>query len=238
MILIKYATKGRPELFKKAINNILDTIGNVDFKVLVTADDNDHSMCNDDIFCYVSELKNVDIIYGFSGSKIAAINRDMDNSGDWDILINMSDDMVFTINNWGDFLLNKIKETWGWATDFFAHFNDGYVGEALPTMSIIGREYYDRTNYIYHPSYKSFSCDAEAMFVAMMLGKHKYFNDVFFTHEHPAYTNAKKDETYRINSKFGDVDTKNYFERLNNYFDIPEAQRICVPFEKELGRYA
>lgn len=242
MILIKYATKGRPELFKKTIQNILDTINTRDFTILVSADINDESMYNEDILNFLLQANlfknNIKTCYGESISKIDAINRDMDNITDWDMLINMSDDMKFILPGWDIIIQNKIKETWGESTDYFAHFNDGYVGDALPTMSIMGREYYERTKYIYHPEYKSFSCDAEAMYVAMMLGKHKYFPDILFLHEHPAWTKAANDETYRINASYGDFDVKVYYKRLNNYFDIPEAQRICVPFKEHLGRYA
>jgi len=237
MILIKYATRGRANQFIDAINNIQNTINASDYVILVSADANDLSMNNDRIKDFVKDKSNVILKFGDSDSKIDAINRDMDVVQDWDMLVNMSDDMEFIAKGWDYIMLELIQNEWGDSTDYFAHFNDGRVGEALPTMSVMGRDYYKRFQYIYHPSYSSFSCDAEAMYVAMMLGKHKYFPVVLFTHNHPAWTHAKNDTTYIINSLASEYDTKNYFKRLNNYFDVPVEQRTCLPFEEHVNKH-
>lgn len=235
-LLIKYATRGRPIWFKKTIDNILSTITTNDFKILVSADSDDASMNNQDIKIFVTKSKSIDLFYGKSESKVHAINRDMEHSGDWDILINMSDDMYFLAKGWDEKMIDLINSIWVDSLDFFAHFNDGYVGEALPTMSIIGRAYYDRDGYIYHPSYKSFSCDAEAMYVAQMRGRHHYFSDVFFLHQHPSNSPTHNDRTYTINSKASAHDTKNYFQRLNRYFDEPYDEHTHIPFLEHIGR--
>lgn len=235
-ILIKYATRGRPEWFKKTIQNIVSTISTADYKILVSADSDDVSMNNHGIKNFVLMYPKVQLIYGASYSKISAINRDMEHSGNWDMLVNMSDDMSFVVNGWDIKMIELIKSVWGDSLDWFAHFNDGYVGEALPTMSIMGRTYYERDQYIYHPSYKSFSCDAEAMYVAQMRGKHYYFPDVFFLHQHPSNSPTPKDRTYSINSKASAHDTKNYFQRLNRYFDEPHDENTYIPFLEYIGR--
>lgn len=239
-ILIKYASKGRPELFKETIKNIYDTISvDSNFRIVVTADKSDKTMFHIDIdsFCFAS--KKLEIMYGISRSKIHAINRDMNNriKPDWDILINMSDDMKFVVQDWDREIRNDM-ELWFPLGDGFLHYSDGFVGEKLPTMSIMDKKYYDRTNYIYYPGYQSFSCDAEAMYVAMMLGRHKYIGDnkVLFKHRHPANDkNIPNDETYRLSSLATKADEKLYWKRLNNYFDIPENERQCVPFQEFIG---
>jgi hypothetical protein len=235
-ILIKYATRGRPEWFRKTIANIFDTIGTSDFKILVSADLDDASMRTPDIYEFIKNLDKTEVIFDLSASKIHAINRDMEHSGPWDILVNMSDDMQFVKPRWDELMIARIKEVWGDSLDFFAHFNDGYVGDALSTLSIMGFDYYKRDGYIYYPEYKSFSCDAEAMYVAMMRGRHHYFNDVLFLHQHPANKPGPRDETYRKNSLVSDHDEKVYWRRLNSYFDIPEHERLCVPFKQFLGQ--
>jgi hypothetical protein len=165
--------------------------------------------------------RNAQIFYGPDQGKIGAINRDMEKAGDWQILVNFSDDMVFKVSGWDKILRQKVSSVWGDSTDFFAHFNDGYIGDALATMSIIGREYYERDGYIYHPSYKSFSCDAEAYYVAIARGRHHYFDDVIFKHEHPSNNKStRNDSLYKQNAKVAGGDTQNYFRRLNNNFDL------------------
>ncbi len=238
MILIKFASRGRADWFRRGIANIVNTIHTEDYRILVTADLDDTEMNNQHIIGFCGAHDNVSIVHGNSESKVHAINRDMEFLDDfpWTILVNFSDDMFFTVNGWDNILKHHIKRVWGTSLDFFAHFNDGYAKEALATMSIIGRDYYNRDKYIYHPSYKSFSCDAEAMFVAQMRGRHHYFEESIFLHQHPSNSPRRGDETYRINSLATPHDTKNYFERLNRYFDEPVTSETFIPFKEHLGR--
>lgn len=227
-LLIKYATRGRPELFLQALSNINNTISTDDYLIMVSADEDDNKMNNDFIKTRINDYKNVKIIFGISKNKVDAINRDMEGIN-FKILINMSDDMCFIRKGWEKIIEQRVIETWGTdSLDWFAHFNDGFVFEKLPTMSIMGREYYDRTKHIYHPSYGSVSCDAEAMYVAMMLGRYKYFNDNLFVHKHPANMYMPTDDTYRRNDKYGQADTENYFNRRKNLFYVKNP--TYIPF--------
>jgi hypothetical protein len=214
-LLIKYATRGRRSLYNQAIRNV-EAMTAGTYQLVVSADNCDPCM------------QGLNINYDARTSKIGAINRDLDNvKFDW--LVNFSDDMIFTAPGWDQRMLRKIRSIWGDSTDFFAHFNDGFVGHKLPTMSVIGWDYYQRDKYIYHPSYKSVSCDAEAMFVAMMRGRHHYFPEVYFNHIHPANLRFPSDQTYRDNDKFGSEDTANYFERMSRCFEVENP--VMVPDE-------
>ena len=235
MILIKYASKLRPTEFIRAMNNIR-TMTKTEFKVIVSCDAIDRTMNNEPMINRVkSDYPFASMYFGPSQGKVAAINRDMDKAGEWNILVNFSDDMVFRVRGWDVVLRKRISSTWT-DSDWFAHFNDGYIGKVLPTMSIMGYDYYQRFGYIYHPSYKSFSCDAEAMCVAIQLGKYRYFPDVLFKHEHPANNRRLKgDRLYQINSRYGIQDTTNYFKRLNKYFD-QDPDTMPVSFKQHVGR--
>lgn len=218
--LIKYATRQRPNMFVKAIHNIKNSIITKDYEILITADEDDRSMNNPQVRKYCWQTKNLRIVYGKSDSKVCAINRDMEQALPWDILVNMSDDMMFRTRGWDRKIEINSRVIWGDSLDWFGHWSDGYVHAALPTMAIMGREYYERDNYIYHPSYKSFSCDAEQMYVAMARKRYHYFPDVLFHHQHPG--NSKKfrvDGLYRANSRHSEHDIENYFRRLNNDFE-------------------
>lgn len=214
-LLIKYATRGRRSLFNEGLANIKAmTTGQYD--LIVSADTCD------------SVMQGLNINYAERTSKIGAINRDLDGvKFDW--LVNFSDDMRFTVKGWDQRMLRQIQRVWGNSTDFFAHFNDGFVGDKLPTMSVIGWDYYQRDKYIYHPSYNSVSCDAEAMFVAMMRGRHHYFPEVYFNHIHPANLRFPSDQTYRDNDKYGHEDTQNYFKRMAKGFDVENP--VMIPDE-------
>lgn len=217
---IKYATRGRPSMFAKAIQNIRNTISTKDYEVLISADEDDRTMNNPQVRKYISQTRNLKIVYGLSTSKVCAINRDMEHAAPWDILVNMSDDMQFKQRGWDKKIIQQSQSVWGESLDWFGNWNDGYVGPALATMSIMGRTYFGRDNYIYHPSYKSFSCDAEAYFVALARGRYHYFPEILFKHEHPGNNRRlKKDHVYKMNALHSDGDIKNYFSRLNNDFE-------------------
>jgi len=224
--LIKYASRSRPVLFVRSIENITATIETKDYQILVTADIDDKSMNNGDITDFLRGFPQVKIVYGFSDSKVHAINADLEQADPWDILVNMSDDMFFKVQGWDKVIEKRKNEVCPESMDCFLHFNDGYVGNNLPTMSIIGSDYYKRDNYIYYPEYKSFSCDAEAMYVAQARGRWFYFPEILFEHKHPANNPAvvKNDELYRQNSLHTDHDVKLYFSRLHRDFDLPSPE--------------
>jgi hypothetical protein len=218
--LIKLATRSRPSKFYKVMQNIKH-MTTAPYQVIITADLDDRTMNNPQIKKYVASLKWAQIFYGPHVSKIEAINRDIDKAQPWDILVNMSDDFQIIRRGWNDIVKHRCAEKWPGTTDFFAHFSDYYVHDALPTISIMGREYYQRDGYIYHPSYRSFSSDSEAYYVARARGKHCYFEDSLFKHEHPANNKRlKNDVLYKINAIHSKDDVKTYFERLNRDFDL------------------
>lgn len=238
-ILINFATRSRPDKFKHVMDHLRRFTAEPEkIIVLIKADEDDQSMNQPKVWAYLNEFTRetrirTHITYGERSSKIGAINRDINLIKGWDVLVNISDDMLPNTPEWDNVLRTNVRRVWA-DTDFFAHFNDGRVNEALCTLSIIGRAYYRRDGYVYHPLYKSFSCDAEAMYVAMMRGKHHYFPEVLFRHDHAAYVKNANDQLYRENSKHSNHDTKLYFERLNQYFGIPENERTCLPFEQHI----
>lgn len=237
MILIKYATRSRVTQFLRNMRQIkLLTV--TPYKVIVSCDEDDNLMNNTKVREYTrTRFPEAKLCFGKRTTKVGAINRDMEHAGEWDVLVNYSDDVRFTIRAWDRRMLAAISRVYGSSLDFFAHFNDGYVGDRLPTVSIIGRDYWKRDLNIYHPSYKSFSCDAEAMYVAMMRRRYHYFKDIIFKHEHPANSRLNKNDIlYKHNSTYSDHDTQNYFARLNSFFGETDGMEILLA-RPELKRY-
>lgn len=221
-ILIKYATRQRPEWFKRAIANIHNTISDHEnFFILVSIDEDDATMMNPEMIRFMDQHEKLNWMAGKSESKVHAINRDMQMVDDieWDVLVVMSDDMHFTEFGWDNKIRQRMKDNFS-EGDCFLHFDDGYVKDALATMAIMDRKYYERDGYIYHPAYKSFSCDAEQHFVAVARGRHKYFPEIIARHQHPANTPMTNDALYSANSLHTPHDTKTYWDRLHNNFDL------------------
>ena len=223
-ILFKLATRSRPEKARASINNIIENCKSDNFTILVSADFDDDSMKN---FSYVHS--NVTIVYGISKSKIDAINRDLDIAPKFEILINTSDDMLFTYKGFDNIIRQDFEDN----LDQFIHYSDGNQKENISTMSIMGKEYYERFNYIYHPDYKSLWCDAEATEVAVLLGKYRYMGDnkILFRHMHPAWGLAESDAQYQKTEapEMWEHDYKVILERKARQYDLPQHLIINPP---------
>lgn len=187
-ILFKYTSRSRRSNFLRGYDSILDKIANrEDYHILISVDKDDQSM-----FPLPVLDGNHTFIVGNSKNKIDAINRDLNQFDyDWDILINMSDDMIFTKNGFDNIIRTEFYN------DFnqYLHYNDGNQMCNVSTMHIVGRNYYDRFKYIYHPDYISLWCDVENDIVAKQLGCYKYMGDnlKLFRHLHPAWGLAPQD---------------------------------------------
>lgn len=214
-ILFKATSRSRPQRLKKTIDSIVSNLsGQVDYFIQISLDEDDSTLA--EYFKLISAEHEK--IIGTSKNKIDAINRDMDLVDRWwDILVNVSDDQVFIKQN---FDLN-ILEAFVQNNDLFVHFPDGNQGD-LATMSIIGREYYKRDNYIYNPEYISVYCDNEAQDVAKLRGCYKLVNKHIFNHEHPAWGKGQTDEQYlkTENPQVYEKDRQTYIKRASKNFHL------------------
>jgi hypothetical protein len=93
--------------------------------------------------------------------------------------------------------------------------------EAIASMSIMGREYYDKFGYVYNPAYYSFFCDNEAVDVARLMNEYIDYRGqkIMFLHKHYAHDpRFKKDELYKKNNAYYAHDQEVYYNRKANNF--------------------
>ena len=219
-ILFNFATRSRPEKFFKCLENIYINSKSSNFEVLIKIDIDDTTMNKASVLDKICRYKGTRVVAGKSNNKIHAINRGLKLVDGWDILINTSDDMWFTEYGFDTIIRDDFREKFP-EGDGFLHYNDGFQGENVSTMSIMDKKYYDRFGYIYHPSYVSLWCDNEAMEVAKKLGRHKYMGDKqLFQHKHPAWGFEEWDAQYAKTEDLGvnEQDKNNYLARKNNGF--------------------
>lgn len=222
-ILYKVTSRSRPEWCKRAIQSIIDNEADDNRLILVSLDSDDPTMTTPDIMEWMSE-HGCHMVFGTSKNKIHAINRDIDKVSDfynWDILVNVSDDQVFTMKGFDDVIRKQYKQEFSKGVahafghkdahvtggffldlDLVAHFPDGNRKD-LMTMSIIGRDYYNRDKYIYHSDYITECCDDEAQEVAKIRGCYKFVDIQIFDHLHVAYGKAENDLNYQLNLQHG-----------------------------------
>lgn len=213
-ILFKYPSRGRRKLFLEGMdsitNNLFDT---KNFQILVSADHGDPEM-EEEIY-----YENTLVIYSESESKVDAINRDIEYAEpDWDIIFVMSDDMRITFYGFDEIIREQFADG---DLDKLIHIPDQDAKDALATVYIAGRKYYDRFGFVYNPVYKSLFCDNEVQDIAKKLNKYFFVNcPGVITHLNPAYGHLPKDEMFIRQQQIGwTEDAKTYEERsLKNFY--------------------
>jgi hypothetical protein len=101
-------------------------------------------------------------------------------------------------------------------------YNDGYVGDKLSTMSIIGKTYFDTVlnKRIYNDEYMSLFCDNEYTEVAKKLNKIQYYNMILYKHNHPSNNGSMLDEQYRRTESYWEQDKLVYEKRSKINFGL------------------
>ena len=208
LIHYNFATRNRPQKMADAINTIINLSTDKNYTIGLTIDDDDSTTLNSHQLADILQSGQIKLNPGRSSSKVHAINRGMAGwSGD--IAVNMSDDMRFIKQGFDGDIIQAFQGE----GDQFVHFPDGRVNEILPTMSIMGRSYYERFNFIYHPDYHSLWCDNEAMDMAQQLGRYKFIDLQIFSHEHPSWTGEPADDLLMHTESFFEIDQETYKRR-------------------------
>lgn len=229
-ILYKYPTRERPLLFSRTLLSWYKRMELNDFEFLVCCDNNDSQMNNKEVRKFMSQFTNLTYRYDDNHSKIEACNRGVSEKN-FDIVVLVSDDMIPEIAGYDRVIVEKMSENFP-DTDGALWFFDGYNPD-INTLSILGRKYYDRFGYIYHPSYVTQWCDQEHTDVAKSLNKLSKYESVIVRHLHPEVAVLREetrnalqnhmpeylqtnflghDQLWLRNSR-GDADRENYFSR-------------------------
>lgn len=215
-ILFKLPSRSRPDRVFEVLDQTINNLSNLkDFLFLLTLDSDDLSMNNAEIIERIKGYPNMYYIFDKNDTKITAVNRDIDKfTESWDILVLLSDDMVPIKNGFDNTIRIQFMQYFP-DLDGVLWFNDGNKKSELNTLCILGKIYYDRFKYIYHPSYKSFYCDNEFTEVSKILGKQKYFSEVIIEHRHYSVGDNfnRYDELYQNNEKYLNQDKLNFEKR-------------------------
>lgn len=220
-ILYNFASRSRPAKFLKCLENIETLSTSDNYLIIVKADLNDPSMNNHIVKSKSDKFKNVKFAWGLSANKVSAINRDIPATG-WDIIVNMSDDVRFTVKGFDDIIREDYEP------DMFLHYPEPFAdGQCrmlekppISIVSIMDIIYFQRFGYIYHPSYFSLCGDDEATEVARRLKRHKWLNHEIYSHDHPQAGKSIMDQQYRKTESFYHIDKKNYHRRMSKGFEL------------------
>jgi len=235
-LLIKFPSRGRPGKFMRVFNmyrNMLSEKRDVSF--LLSFDEDDATMNNFGMKNWFKSLgKNVHVHFGHSKTKIEACNADLDKAPDFDIILLASDDMIPIQEGYDDIICSDMEKYFP-DTDGVLWYNDGLVGDALNTLSIMGKKYFDRFGYMYHPDYESVYCDNEFMESSRMLGKCEYIDKVIIKHEwvgmaEPNDPLHQKNHTLDLYHRDGNVLLS---RRANNYDLKQEEIKYALRYDEK-----
>lgn len=203
-LLIKIPTRERGfDWLESYLNNIT----NPTTQIWLTLDIDDVQLC--EVKKIKERFPKINYGLGLSKSKIEAVNRDIDFISahfDWSIILLGSDDMQPQQKGFDDLILKHFEQI----NDKLLWSSDGRQPR-ICTIPIMGREYYNRFDYIYHPAFKSLFCDNFQTDIAMRLDKCVKTKECFLKHEHPAWGGTMKhDALYTRNDAFWGEDERTY----------------------------
>lgn len=227
--LLQFPTYKRPEKFLRALGLYLElSSGTNKLFFNINCDLSDEFMKSEEMYQKIRRAfeeypyAEFNLSLTDNTTKVSAIN-DMCGAScfDFDVVMCLSDDMIPQQFFW-DLKISKAMKKYFPDLDGALHFNDGYQGDNLITLSIMGKKLYDYFGYIYHPDYKSLYCDNEFTDEVYRLGKVKYINDVIIKHEHYGEKNNSNsgqfDEAAEKTLRFSARDSVVYIERKRGGF--------------------
>lgn len=238
-LLIKIPTRERGLGF---VRSYLENITNPDTVVWLTLDEDEWDNYGDiaDSIGFPHEL-SVFWTVGNTASKIDAYNRDIvhiTNQFDWDIIMVGSDDMWPNEKGFDQNIIDDMQQyfpdtdgaLWYDTEDSLRELKHRYGRDFtwgspkwqrkwISMLPIMGRKYYERFGYIYHPAYKSFFCDEEYTKVALKLQRIKAIPRTHIRHQHPDWGGGvQADDLYHRNNKNWKHDQTLYQQRKRQGF--------------------
>lgn len=239
-ILYKIPSRNRFPLLFDMIEKIHELTELPDYRILVSLDADDIADQSYETRVRIEEMRNEITVFktGKSLSKIDAVNRDInDFEYDWDIIVVLSDDHKIMKKGFdkiiSDFFLSRFPDT-----DGCPNFWDGNRDDDLITLAVMGRKYYHRFDYVYHPDYQSFYCDNEMTEVAFLLNKYAKYKECIIQHKHPSFhKDIPFDSLYQRNENFWQEDYNTLEDRKNRLFDLPKNKIISYCLWGEDNKY-
>lgn len=229
-ILCKIPTRTRPSEFDATLQSFVEMQSSVVKVTYLISLDNDDDSMREYVDAKKEWLEDIGarVVWGERAGKIGSVNRDMEYAPeDYDVVMQTADDFRCLEFGWNSRIMQEISVFDN--LDGVVWFYDGFQPN-IDTLSIMGRKYYERFNYIYYPEYRTFWADNEFTEVADRLDRLVFCDDVLFVHEHPDWTHSRGytgvnegyDELYKENDKpeDRDWDEKLFHDRKANNFGL------------------
>lgn len=223
-ILIKMPTLNRPNSLFKSLDSFYENkSGRFEVSFIISANSNDLETNNKSIREKIKKYEGVKIFFGNHKNKVESYNADIGNTY-FDIIIAASDDMIVVEKDYDEIIIKNMEKYFP-DTDGVLWFDTG-DNDITDTLSIVGRKYYERFNYIYNNCYNGYYCDDEFTRVAFKLGRLRKINKKIIVHEIPHHLEMSNDDTYLKSLVHGTRDKAMYKIRKKIQFDVPSSKPL------------
>lgn len=220
-ICYSFPSRSRKDRFFKALENIQDMSMSDNYFVIAKLDTDDETMNNDAVKDALHWFPEVTVKWGTSKSKVDAVNRGLEDLPPCDIIIIMSDDIVWDSFGFDDDIRDAFKKYFP-KLDGTVHFPEDHGKHNTIIVSMLGINLFKQLGYLYYPKYISVYPDNDFTEMTKKMGKYAFVNKRLFTHAHPIWNLAEWDEQYRA-SESADVykkDREVFNKRKANNFGV------------------
>ncbi len=154
-LLIKYATRSRPERMFAIIKALFENADSPDnFTLLLTWDQDDLSTYNKAILTRLKpyfEPCSIRLVASKPTTKIDAFNRDIDQIADWKYILHITDFTEIYSKGFDTTIINHMKKGRG----FLSYLSANSDGNNHHRLNVISRKVYDKFGFLYNPKLKS-----------------------------------------------------------------------------------
>lgn len=209
-LLVRMPTRGRPAQALSVLQKYRDMAG-VPVTLEVVIDGDDETMLAAEVqqrLCALGCAITVD----YHGSKVEAVNGGCDDLV-WEVLLLASDDMVPVVDGYGLRALAAMDEQFP-QFDGAIYFDDGFQGEKVCTLPIVGRRWWQQNwCHVYSSEYQSLHCDVEQTELWKARGRLVYVDEKIIEHRHPSWGMTDRDALYDRNDALDQRDREVYERR-------------------------
>ncbi len=220
MISIIAPTRKRPQNVTRLVDNIVNTVSNVqNVELLVYIDEDDEESIP--ALQYAAERVNTNAVQGnkLIGSQMY---NELGKLAQGDIFMFAADDIVFRTKNWDTI----VEQEFAKYEDkiLLVYGNDGFQNGRIATHGFIHRYWVELVGYVLPPKLASAYTDEWVTDLAIRADRKCYMPNLIVEHMHPAAGKAPTDETYAKRIEVaGDIGA--YYQSLTEE-RVRDAQKL------------
>jgi len=178
-------------------------------------------MNDDEVKERLKEYPEVTVKWGKSKGKVDAINRSMEGIPECDIIIIMSDDIVWDVFGFDDEIRDAFRKHFP-NLDGTVHFQEFNAKNRTIIVSMLGINLYKQLGYLYWPEYVSVYSDNDFTEMTRRMKKYAYVSKIIFSHHHPIWGKIDWDAQYRKTEspEYYKKDKEVFMKRQANNFGL------------------